>query len=226
MIKEILKYIFENDLSHIPSALSMSTYIPIVFNYITRNDNIIIGKPFGAQTYYLTWKKLGWLNDIDNLNQILKHYEIDFVNFHDETIGNALGVAAGISLVSDKRTYVNISDASLQIGQTLEAIQFIGKHQTNVFVTVDFNNSQVTGNCSDIIPVDPVKNFFIDNGWLTYKIDGHNEIEINNIIKRTINLKVPVVIFMNTVKGHGVPELQKKEWHYRKLSIEDEYLWK
>lgn len=226
MIKEILKYSFENDLSHIPSALSMSTYIPIVFNYITRNDNIIIGKPFGAQTYYLTWKKLGWLNDIDNLNQILKHYEIDFVNFHDETIGNALGVAAGISLVSDKRTYVNISDASLQIGQTLEAIQFIGKHQTNVFVTVDFNNSQVTGNCSDIIPVDPVKNFFIDNGWLTYKIDGHNEIEINNIIKRTINLKVPVVIFMNTVKGHGVPELQKKEWHYRKLSIEDEYLWK
>ena len=156
MINEILDYSYKNNLGHIPSALSMSTYIPIIFKYINKNDIIIIGKPFGSQAYYLTWKELGWLDNIDDLHPIVKHDEIDFVYYSEETIGNSLGVAAGVSLATDKKIYVNISDACLQMGPTLEAIQFIGKNGGNILVTVDYNNSQVTGKCSDIIPVHPV----------------------------------------------------------------------
>mgnify|MGYP001430218736 CR=1 FL=1 len=217
MIKEILEYSFKNNLGHIPSALSMSIYVPIIFKFINRNNNIIIGKPFGSQTYYLTWKDLGWLENIEKLHMGVKHDEIDFIDYSEETIGNALGVASGIELANKKKTYVNISDGCLQMGPTLEAIQFIGKHQQNILVTVDYNNSQVTGNCNDIIPVEPTKYFFSANRWIVYEIDGHNEKEIFNIMNIVKNITTPVVIFFKTKKGYGVPQMEEENWHYRKL---------
>lgn len=223
MIKELLKYSFENNLAHIPSALSMLDYISVVFNYIKKSDNIIIGKPFGAQTYYLVWKQLGWLKDIQNLHMGVKHDEIEFVLYSEETIGNALGVAAGVSLASDKKTYVNISDAALQMGNTLEAIQFIGQHNLDVLVTVDYNGSQVTGNTKDIIDVTAVIDFFKNNGFKTYITDGHDKDKIHAVLKEVIDFKEPTVIFFKTKKGYPFKEMMDniKQWHYRKLNEKD-----
>ena len=223
MIKELLKYSFENNLAHIPSALSTLDYISVVFNYIKKSDNIIIGKPFGAQTYYLVWKQLGWLKDIQNLHMGVKHDEIEFVLYSEETIGNALGVAAGVSLASDKKTYVNISDAALQMGNTLEAIQFIGQHNLNVLVTVDYNGSQVTGNTKDIIDVTAVIDFFKNNSFKTYITDGHDKDKIHAVLKEVIDFKEPTVIFFKTKKGYPFKEMMDniKQWHYRKLNEKD-----
>lgn len=223
MIKELLKYSFENNLAHIPSALSMLDYISVVFNYIKKSDNIIIGKPFGAQTYYLVWKQLGWLKDIQNLHMGVKHDEIEFVLYSEETIGNALGVAAGVALVTDKKTYVNLSDASLQMGNTLEAIQFIGQHNLDVLVTVDYNGSQVTGNTKDIIDVTAVIEFFKNNSFKTFITDGHDKDKIHAVLKEVIDFKEPTVIFFKTKKGYPFKEMMDniKQWHYRKLNEKD-----
>lgn len=223
MIKELLKYSFVNNLAHIPSALSMLDYISVVFNYIKKSDNIIIGKPFGAQTYYLVWKQLGWLKDIQNLHMGVKHDEIEFVLYSEETIGNALGVAAGVALVTDKKTYVNLSDASLQMGNTLEAIQFIGQHNLNVLVTVDYNGSQVTGNTKDIIDVTAVIEFFKNNSFKTFITDGHDKDKIHAVLKEVIDFKEPTVIFFKTKKGYPFKEMMDniKQWHYRKLNEKD-----
>ena len=223
MIKKLLTYSYENQLAHIPSALSMADYLDIVFNYVKRDDFIIIGKPFGAQAYYLTWKNKAWLDTIDTLHMGVKHDEIDFVDYSEETIGNALGVAAGIALTTNKKVYVNISDAALQMGTVLEAIQFIGKHQLNIMLTIDYNNMQVTGKCSDIIPVEPVYNFFRQNDWIDFETDGHDKEFIDNVIKKAYNCNCPTVIFCYTIKGYGVEEMQNnpKKWHYRKLNEKD-----
>lgn len=223
MTKELLNYSFENNLAHIPSALSMLDYISVVFKYIKKTDNIIIGKPFGAQTYYLVWKQLGWLKDIQNLHMGVKHDEVDFVLYSEETIGNALGVAAGVALVSDKKTYVNLSDAALQMGNTLEAIQFIGQHKLDVLVTVDYNGSQVTGNTKDIIDVTAVIEFFKNNSFKTYITDGHDKDKIHAVLKEVIDFKEPTVIFFKTKKGYPFKEMMDniKQWHYRKLNEKD-----
>jgi transketolase N-terminal domain/subunit len=223
LTKELLNYSFENNLAHSPSALSMLDYISVVFKYIKKTDNIIIGKPFGAQTYYLVWKHLGWLKDIQNLHMGVKHDEVDFVLYSEETIGNALGVAAGVALVSDKKTYVNLSDAALQMGNTLEAIQFIGQHKLDVLVTVDYNGSQVTGNTKDIIDVTAVIEFFKNNSFKTYITDGHNKDKIHEVLKEVINFKEPTVIFFETKKGYPFKEMMDniKQFHYRKLNEKD-----
>lgn len=223
MISKILEYSYNKQIGHIPSALSMVDYLNVVFDYVNQDDIIVIGKPFGAQAYYIVWKEKGWIENIDNLHMGVKHDEIPFVVYSDETIGNALGVAAGIALTTNKKVYVNLSDASLQIGTILEAIQFIGKHQLNILVTIDYNRMQVTGKISDIIPVEPVYNFFRCNDWIDYEVDGHDHDLIDNTIKTAYNCTTPTVIFCYTKKGNGVEQMldNPKQWHYRKLNEKD-----
>jgi transketolase N-terminal domain/subunit len=216
MKKELLEYSYKHGLSHIPSALSMFDYVWTLFNekLVTIDDHIVIGKPFGAQAYYLIWRELGLLDNIESLSMGLKHDEIPFVDYSEETIGNALGVATGIAMASDKLVWVNITDATLQMGNTLEAIQFIGQKQLkNIMLTIDYNNSQVVGNTSDIINVYPIINMFKAYDW-------HVEYDLNNF---GIELR-PKVFILNTIKGNGVQTMidDNKLWHYKKIESEKE----
>lgn len=221
LIKAVLDYSYKNQVSHIASALSMLTYIDVLFTnkFVTLDDGIVLGKPFGSQAYYVLWKQLGYLDDIDKLNVGVKHDEVMFVNYSEETMGNALGVSAGIAMTTDQRIWVNISDAALQMGNTLEAIQFIGHNRLkNVFLTVDYNNAQVTGNISDILEVWPVKQFFRENGWYVQEVDGHDPTALNKTFSNLVSTN-PNVVFCNTKKGYGVRSIQNdpKKWHYRQI---------
>jgi transketolase len=216
MRAELLTYSFENNLAHIPSALSMLDYVNELFTkkLVTPNDKIVLGKPFGAQAYYLVWRKLGYLKDIEKLSMAVKHDEIPFVTYSEETIGDALGVAAGIAMTTDKLVWVNLTDATLQMGSTLEAIQFIGHHRlNNILVTVDNNGSQVTGKTNEIITVNPVTSFFTEYGWDV--VHTLHTFQISN---------KPKAFILNTIKGHGVPSIEKdiKKWHYRKIQSQEE----
>lgn len=220
----LLEYSYKNGLTHIPSALSMSNYLSVLFEtgVVRKNDFMAIGKPFGAQAYYLIWKELGWLDQIDKLGAGVKHDEIGFVDYSEETIGNALGVASGIALTTDKRVWVNLSDATLQMGNTLEAIQLIGQwQQKNIFVTIDNNNAQVLGKTEDILTVEPVFELFKGYGWDVNYVDGHDEEKLKDCFGK-LEFKKPTVVVCNTVKGGKVEEMTSdiKKWHYKK--IEDE----
>ena len=226
MQKELLEYSYKQQLTHIPSALSMLDYVDFLFTegHVTPDDFIVIGKPFGSQAYYLIWRKLGYLDNIENLSVGVKHDEISFVDYGEETMGNALGVAAGIALTTNKRVWVNITDATLQMGNTLEAIQFIGHKQIkNILVTVDYNDKQVTGSTSNVLSVDPVIDMFRNYGWNTKIVNGHDKKELSKV---TNNFKEhqPNVLVCKTNKGHGVKQFLKepKKWHYKKIQSLEE----
>lgn len=226
MRKEILEYSFKHNLGHIPSALSMVDYLKSVFKFIKRDDKIILGKPFGSQAYYTIWKSRGWIRNIDVLHMGVKHDEIPFVDYSEETIGNALGVAHGIAMTTDKTVFVNITDASLQMGNTLESIQFIGqKQQGNILCCVDFNNAQVTGKTSDIIDVKPVLSMARMYNWNVYVVDGHDESKLDNIFQQAVNDSTqPSLVVCITKKGKGIPKMEQdiKKYHYKKIENEEE----
>lgn len=223
---KLLKYSFENKLSHIASALSMMDYLDVLFNenIINSDDKIVIGKPFGAQAYYLIWQECGLLNDIQHLSCGVKHDEIEFVDYSEETMGNALGVACGIAMTTNKRVWVNISDAALQMGNTLEAIQFIGHNRIkNIFLTIDYNGSQVTGNTNDILRTKPVIQLFKEYGWFAQEVDGHDKSLLNKTFNNLVDT-VPNVVFCHTKKGYGVRTIEEdtKKWHYKKIETAEE----
>jgi transketolase N-terminal domain/subunit len=193
----------------------MLDYVEVLFkeHIVTPTDGIVIGKPFGAQAYYVVWEELGYITNINQLSVGVKHDEIPFVDY-----------AIGIALTTHKRIWVNLSDASLQMGNILEAIQFIGQHNLrNIFVTIDYNNAQVTGRTNDIISVNPCKSFFTECGWIVHSVNGHNKQELSKTFN-SLDASHPNVVFCNTRKGNGVQcmveDIQK--WHYRKISSLEE----
>jgi transketolase len=222
MKRQLLEYSYQHGLSHIASAMSMLDYVDVLFTeqfVKPYQDHIVIGKPFGAQLYYLVWQKLGFLDKIEDLSVGVKHDEILFVDYGEETMGNALGVAIGIAMTTDKRVWVNISDAALQMGNTLEAIQFIGHHNVkNIFLTIDYNNAQVTGNVSDVLKIKPTIQFFKEYGWFVQEVNGHDRTKILSAYNNAVDT-VPNVYIFHTQKGHGVKSIQEdiKIWHYQKI---------
>lgn len=227
-MNKLLHYSYINKLSHIPSALSMYNYIEILFKdkWVTKDDFIVLGKPFGAQAYYLVWQKYLGLKNIEKLGTGVKHDEIDFVDYSEETIGNALGVASGIAMTTDKKVWVNLSDGSLQMGNTLEAIQFIGQHQLeNILVTIDWNEQQVTGCTKNIIDINPIKYMFVEYNWnIVTCNNAHDYSKISKSLKQAHEYVGPTVIIMKTLKGAGSPTLHQKKWHYRKIESLDELI--
>ena len=215
--EEILRYSYNNNLTHIASALSQADYIDQLFTnklVVPYRDKIVIGKVFGAQSYLLTWKRLGYLEHISQY-YFIQHEQIPFVDFAEYTLGNSLGVAAGIAIANpDKLVWVNISDGALQMGNTLEAIQFIGHNQIkNIQLTIDYNGGQVTGAVDDVLTVEPVVGMFAG-----YKWDVHSTLDEFGVGER------PKVFVMRNKKGNGIKSMEEniRKWHYKKIESYEE----
>lgn len=228
MIKDILEFSKENKLGHIPSALSMLPYLEVLIKYriVTPDMNIIIDKVFGASAYYIVWNKY-WNFKLDSsLDLLINHNKIPFVDFAIDSLGNSLGVASGIYLANNKKTWVNVSDSIFEIGGTLEAIQFIGNRQLDIFLTVDVNEIQLTGQTREIlnINIDKIKTILETFSWRTLVIDINNiEDQIDKIIE-FYKKSGPRCILFKTIKGYGVKEMMEDpvSWHYKRIeNIED-----
>ncbi len=210
MILEVVSYSIKNKLAHIPSALSQYSYLKYILSQV-KDFKIVIGKPFGAQAYYVIWESM--YNLPDKLSYGIKHDELDFVEFSEETLGNALGVASGIEIGSGQKVYCNISDGSFQMGPTLEAMQFIGFNKQKILLTVDCNEYQLTGKTTDIIGVsaETISEHFKNYNW--------NVVLTDNCDVDVSNLELPVVIIYKTKKGHGVKEMEDNpmRWHYKNV---------
>jgi len=217
----MLQYSIDNNLRHIPSALSQYSYLKYLLPKLDYNNtNIVIGKPFGSQAYYCVWEKMGLVKQ--PLSYGVKHDEINFIKYSEETLGNALGIASGLAF-NGKKTYCNISDGALQMGPTLEAIQFIGKHKQNILLTVDFNSMQLTGDTQSIMGINMfnIESMFRIHGWQTIMIDTRyvNKSRIKMSIDRALSTNKPVTLIFKTSKGQGVMEMEKDPvgWHYKEL---------
>lgn len=228
-MKKILNYSIKNNLRHIPSALSQYSYLKYLLPKLDYSKiNISVGKPFGSQAYYCIWEKLGLIKPNQKLSYGIKHKELDFVNFSEETLGNALGVAGGLSLAEpNKLTYCNISDGALQMGPTLEAIQFVGHNKLNILLTVDFNGMQLTDSTQNTMGINSfnIEGIFELYNWNIHFYDTRilNEYGMNLVIdivlKEQKEIKKPTVIIFKTSKGQGVKEMEEDpvSWHYKEL---------
>ncbi len=227
MIKKLLEYSIKNNLKHIPSALSQFSYLRFLLPQLKKDYNIVIGKPFGSQAYYIPWLDMGYIKEDQKLSYGIKHKELDFVNYGEETLGNALGIASGVAYASDKPTWCNISDGALQMGPTLEAIQHIGSNKQNILLTVDFNGMQLTDSIMNLSNIHSfnIEIMFKMYGWETVMYDTSvlNDYGISLIIEQQLehfkNLNKPMVIIFKTTKGQGVKEMEENpvDWHYKAL---------
>ena len=209
----------KHGLAHIPSALSMLKYVWQVSKHINLAEwDIVLGKPFGSGAYYAAWEDVfGWVPK--EYHEGLNARNCPLVAFGEQTIGNALGVALGMALTGSKKVWCNLSDASLQMGQTLEAIVFMLHHANelgNLFVTVDCNDFQVLGRVSDILSIDPVVEMLKQSKLNVLDIKNPKFEDFKDFDSKNA---VPTVVIVRTVKGEGVKEFEQDpvKFHYKTI---------
>jgi len=141
------------------------------------------------------------------------------------SLGQGLSVAAGLAAAarldgSDKRIFVMIGDGEAREGQIAEALDFIVDHKLSA-VTAIFNCNGLgqSEHVSNQQSSETLAAKLAAYGFEVRTIDGHNWSEIFSALEPAAGDK-PVAIVARTVKGWGVNEFQRANYHGKPLPAE------
>jgi transketolase len=210
---------------HIGTSFSSIDIMLAVYSYFesrkklnsSQNDLFFTSKGHDAPALYAALHIKGDLNDhelfkLRRLNGLPGHPEIGTSGVHTNTgslgmgISKAKGFVKANRLKSRKsRVVVLLGDGELQEGQIWEALATASRDQMGeLVVIVDGNKIQSDTWVNQNNPYENLGMRVRGSGWDFRECNGHNVMEVVNLLGETENGVKPLFIYANTVKGFGV----------------------
>ena len=197
-------------------------------------DRVVISHGHTSPAAYSTLASCGFFNIDDAISQFRLagsiyegHVEPDVpgIEWASGNLGQGLSAGCGFALANklkniDSHTFVLMGDGEQQKGQLGEARRFAVKYNLNITGFIDYNQLQISGDISKVMPQYILENYLSD-GWDIIEIDGHNLIEIRDAILDAVQNEKPTVIIGHTIMGKGVSFMENKDkYHGSPLSEE------
>jgi len=152
----------------------------------------------------------------------LAHDQLPGVENTGGPLGQGVSVAVGMAIAAkmkkQKHRIICVgSDGELEEGQTWEAYMTAVKYKLgNLIFIIDRNEIQISGNITDVMPIEPVERKLAAFGMRTKEIDGHDFDEIAGIFPwARMFPDQPKAVIMKTTPGKGVKGFGGFEWHGR-----------
>jgi len=144
-------------------------------------------------------------------------------------LGEGLSQGIGIALAGriDKKdyyTYVLTSDGEHEEGNIWEAAMLAGKEKLNKLIQIiDYNNIQIDGPVSDIMPLEPFRAKYESFNWYVIDVDGN---DIEAVVKAVQEAQKvtdkPIILVAHNVPGKGVSFMENDyRWHGKPPTAEE-----
>lgn len=198
-------------------------------------DRLIVSKGHGSISLYPILAERGFF-PMEELETVCR--EGSFLGGIPDTIipgyetingslGHGIGVGAGMALGlrrkgSDRHVFVVAGDGELHEGSMWEGVMFASHHRlSNLTVILDNNRICMLDRCERVVGLEPLQERFGAFGWETVRLDGHDVEMLRDTLLRMRERSTdqPAVVIADTVKGHGVPPLERDPLcHLRSLT--------
>ena len=145
-------------------------------------------------------------------------------------IANGVGLALAEEILKNKlgkkvfnhKTYVLAGDGCLMEGISHEALSLAGHLKLKNLIMLFDNNSISIDGPTNLAVSDNFKKRFESYGWDYIDINGHNEKQIFNALKKVQKAKKPTVISCKTIIGFGSPNKSAKAAAHGSPLVDDE----
>jgi transketolase len=227
------------------SMSSIDIYLALLFfaridpsnPYWEDRDRIVVSHGHTSPAFYSALALRGFFK-LDEAIASFRHHHSLFeghiersvpgVEWSTGNLGQGLSAGVGFALAAkllrkDYHVFVAMSDAEQAKGQASESRRFARKYNlSNVTVVIDYNDRQISGKASEVMPVNIRGNYLAD-GWRVIEIDGHDFKALNNALVEAVEDGEPTSIIAKTVMGKGVSFMEGMEKYHGAPLKPEEY---
>lgn len=246
--RKIVRMIEASGCGHLGGALSCLDIVVALYFYfmnidpnnpkMPERDRFILSAGHKCMTQYAVLAQRGFfpeeiLDTYGSLHsKIPGHpdmHKLPGIEANTGALGHGLSIATGMALGLRQsnlksNVYVVMGDGELPEGSNWEAAAAAAHYGLdNLIVFVDVNGLQISGNTSEVMNMEPIRERFEAFGWETSEINGNSMREIVSSLEDiSIVRGKPKVIIAHTIKGKGISFAENNyKYHYWKPDKEE-----